>query len=202
MEQLLNYLEDKDIAINNDWFYHAIPFSHDNYLSVLNNGILSPYLLKNQNNLYQYVFVSCGNKSKYTAFTNYSIYPNFIIKENIAAIKSNDGYIKKLMYGGFHGLRFASMYDDEYQVYKKIKPEDIIGILFNLEKLITSNKEKPNYYLTILYDIVVLLNELESTIPIIDYYTRKEINKQKVLSLTKDKVKTLERCKTKIENCV
>ena len=34
---------------------------------------------------------------------------------------------------------------------------------------------------------IVLLNELELKIPIIDYYTKKEINKQKVLSLIKDK---------------
>ena len=187
MKKILDYIEDKNITINNDWFYHAMPFSHDNFLNALNNGILSPYLLQGYNSSYRYVFVSRGNKSKYSAFTNHSIYPNFIINESIDAIKADDGYIKKLMYGGFHGLRFTSIYDDEYQVYKKINPEDIIGILFNLEKLITSYKEKSNYYLAILYDIVVLLNELKSTIPIIDYYTKKEINKQKVLSLIKDK---------------
>ena len=186
MKKILDYIEDKDITINNDWFYHAMPFSRANFLSTLNNGILSPYLLPDHNSSYQYVFVSRGNKSKYSAFTNHSIYPNFIINESIAAIKDEASFIKKLFYGGFHGLRFTSMYDDEYQVYKKIKPQDIIGILFNLEKLITSNKDKSNYYLTTLLDIVILLNELESTIPIIDYYTKKEINKQKVLSLTKD----------------
>ena len=188
MKKILDYIEDKDIQINNDWFYHAMPFSRENYLSALNKGILSPYLLQNHNSSYRYVFVSRVNSnSKCSAFTNYSIYPNFIINDCVAAIKADDGYIKKLMYGGFHGLRFTSMYDDEYQVHKKINPEDIIGILFNLEKLITSYKEKSNYYLAILYDIVVLLNELKSTIPIIDYYTKKEINKQKVLSLIKDK---------------
>ena len=187
MKELVNYIEDKDILIKCDCFYHAMPFSKDKYANVLKNGILSPYLLPNHNSSYQYVFISRGNNNKYSAFSNYSIYPNFIISGNIIAIKIEDGVIKKLIYGGFHGLKFTSLYDDEYQAYKKIKPEDIIGILFNLEKLITSYKEKSNYYLAILYDIVVLLNELESTIPIIDYYTKKEINKQKVLSLIKDK---------------
>ena len=188
MKKILDYIEDKDIQINNDWFYHAMPFSRENYLSALNKGILSPYLLQNHNSSYRYVFVSRVNSnSKCSAFTNYSIYPNFIINDCVAAIKAEDSSIKKLIYGGFHGLRFTSLYDDEYQVYKNIKPKDIIGILFNLEKLITSNKDKSNYYLTILCDIVILLNELESTIPIIDYYTKKEISKQKVLSLTKDK---------------
>ena len=112
-----------------------------------------PYLLSNHNSLYRYIFVSCGNNNKYSAFTNYSIYPNFIIKDNIAAIKAEDNFIRKLIYGGFRGLCFTSMYDDEYQVYKKVKPKDIIGNLFNLEKIINYNVEKSNYYLTILCDI-------------------------------------------------
>ena len=188
MKEILKHIEDKDTKINNDWFYHAMPFSYENYLSVLNNGILSPYLLPNHNSSYRYIFVSRVNiNSKISAFANYSIYPNFIINSSIAAIKAEDSFIKKFIYGGFHGLRFTSMYDNEYQVYKKIKSEQIVGILFNFKKLINLNKEKSNYYLTILSDIVVLLNELGLIIPIIDYYTKKEINKHKVLSLTKDK---------------
>ena len=187
MKEILKHIEDKDFLINEAWFYHAMPFSRDDYANVLNNGILSPYLLANHNSSYRYVFVSRGNNNKYSAFANYSIYPNLIINDNIAAINKKDSFIKKLIYGGFHGLSFTSLYDDEYQVYKKIKPQYIIGILFNLEKLITSDKEESIYYLNILCDIVVLLNELGITIPVIDYYTRKEINKQKVLTLLKDK---------------
>lgn len=186
MERVLKHIEDKDISIDNSWFYHAMPFSKDNFTSVLKNGILSPYLLPNHGSSYRYIFVSRGNNDKYSAFANYSIYPNFIISGNINAIKAEDSIIKKLIYGGFHGLSFTSLYDDEYQVYKKINPENIIGILFNLRKLITMYKDESSHYLHILYDIVVLLNELGITIPIIDYYAYKEINKQKVLSLVKE----------------
>jgi len=185
MKKILEYIEDKNILINKDWYYHATPFSYDIYKSILSNGILSPYLLSNHNSSYRYVFVSRGNNNKYSAFSNYSIYPNFIINGNIDAINSKDNFIKKLIYGGFHNLNFTSLYDDEYQVYKKINPEDIIGILFNLEKLITTYHEESSYYLNILCDLVFLLKQLGITIPIIDYYSSKEINKQKVLSLVK-----------------
>ena len=47
-------------------------------------------------------------------------------------------------------------------------------------------KKKLNYYLKKLYDLVVLLKEMELSLPIIDYYTEKEINKEKVLSLLKN----------------
>ena len=187
MKKILNYIEDKDILINENWFYHAMPFSHDNYVSALNNGILSSHLLPYHNSSYRYVFVSRANNNNHSAFANYSIYPNFIINDKIPAVKAKDSSIKKIICGRFHELNFTSMYDDEYQVYKKIKPEEIIGIVFNLEKLITTNKDKLKYYLTILCDIINLLNELESKLPIIDYYTKKEINKQRVLSLIKDK---------------
>lgn len=184
MKEIIDYIEDKNILIRDDWFYHAMPFSKKNYTSALNNGILSPYLLSCHNSSYRYVFVSRKNQnSKHSAFENYSIYPNFIINNNIHGIKATDSFIKKLFYGGYHGLRFTSLYDDEYQVYKKIGPEQITGFLFNLEKL--TNKYDKKYYFTMLCDLVVLLNELDSSLPILDYYTSKEINKQKVLSLIK-----------------
>ena len=188
MKKILNYIEDKDILIHDDWYYHAMPFSLDKYANVLKNGILSPYLLPNHNSSYRYIFVSRANKeSKYSAFANYSIYPNFIINGNIPAIKAEDSYIKKLIYGGYHGMSFTSLYDDEYQVYKKIRPEDIVGIMFNLEKFINQYENKTNHSFNILNDLVILLNELESTLPILDYYSGKEINKQKVLALAKEK---------------
>jgi len=186
MKELLKYIEDNNILINDDWFYHAVPFSKDIYTSILKNGISAPYLLPNNNSSYKYIFISKINKdSKCSAFSNYSIHPNFIINGNIHSINAKDGLLKYLFYGGFHGLKFTSMYDDEYQVYKKINSENIMGIIFNLEKLLTLYVDKADYYLNILYNIVSLLNELELEIPIIDYYTEKEINKQKVLSIKK-----------------
>lgn len=186
MKKTLNYIEDKDILINEDWFYHAMPFSRNNYINVFNNGILAPYLLPNHHSSYKYVFINRKNKnSTNSSFDNYSIYPNFIINNNINAIKVDDSFIKKFIYCNFHRPKFTSLYDDEYQVYKKIKPENIIGILFNLEKLINTYDNKNNTYFNLLCDLVRILNELNITIPIIDYYTSKEINKQKVLSLLK-----------------
>jgi len=188
MKEILNYIEDKNILIDDNWYYHASrPFSKDKYINILKNGILSPYLLLNDNNLYKYVFVSRADKgNKCSAFIDYSIFPNFIINSYIPAIKAEDNFIKKLFYGGFNGLSFTSLYDDEYQVYKKIEPQAIIGILYNFDKLVTTYSKESSYYLNVLFDLVTLLNELELTIPIIDYYTKKEINKQKVLSLSKD----------------
>ena len=183
MKEIIDFIEDKDIIIDDSWYYHAVPFSRDIYINILNNGILAPYLISDNNSSYKYIFISRANGDKNGAFCNYSIYPNFIINNNIKAIKFDDSFVKKIIYNGFHNLKFTSLYKDEYQVYKTIKKEDIIGIIYNLDKLVNDYKNESNYYFNILYDLVSLLNELDNTMPIFDYYTGKEINRQKVLSL-------------------
>lgn len=185
MDDLINYIEDKDVFINKDWYYHGSSFSYDNYINILTNGLLAPYCIKDNNSLYKYIFLAKASDDKYSAFYNHSIYPNFIINNNIPAININDSFIKKFIYNGFYGLKFTSLYKDEYQVYKIINKEDIIGIIYNIDKLINNYENKSNYYFNILYDLVILLDELKIDIPIIDYYTRKEINKKKVLTLGK-----------------
>lgn len=186
IKEIINYIEDKKVNFNDKWYFHAMPFSKEKYKSVFEDGILAPYLLEKANSTYQYIFVSRANNNKYSAFTNYSIYPNFIISDKVHTIKYNDGVIKKIICGGFHDIKFTSLYKDEYQVYKKIKPQDIIGIIFNIEKLTTDNKKEAIYYLKVLQEIIILLDELKVSIPIIDYYTEKEINKQKLLSISKN----------------
>ena len=34
MKEVIKYIEDKSILINDDWFYHAMPISRENYTRV------------------------------------------------------------------------------------------------------------------------------------------------------------------------
>lgn len=180
-KDIITYIEDKNIKIENNWFYHGTPFCRDKYQKILKEGILSPKLQSDRISSYEYVFVSKATDNKYSFFNYYSMNPLFIVDGRIKAISTYDGFIKKILYNGYHGIKFTSMFE-EYQVYNKIEPKDIIGILFNLEKNI-SNYHNKKYYLEILYELTILLKDNNIDLPIIDYYMSKEINKEKVLKL-------------------
>ena len=185
---IVEYIEDKDIKIDKNWFYHGSVFSYENYHDILTKGIVAPNERSHNSIKYNYIFVSKKEEGKCnyfnTAFSNYMIYPRFILSSKIKAISPNDGLIKRMLKGGNHGLKFTSLYPDEYQVYKKIVPQKIIGIAFDIGYLIKKYPQNIDIYLDILYKLSILLTE-EFNLPIIDVLNEKEINKTKVLKLTK-----------------
>ena len=98
MKEIINFIEDKDIIIDDSWYYHAVPFSRDIYINILSNGLSAPYWIKDNNSSYKYIFLAHASANKNNAFCNYSIYPSFIINNNIKAIKFDDYFIKKIIY--------------------------------------------------------------------------------------------------------
>ena len=48
--EILKYIEDNDIKINNSWFYHATKHDSDIVKNILNEGIKSAYLRNEKGN--------------------------------------------------------------------------------------------------------------------------------------------------------
>lgn len=178
-QSLILHIEDQPAEVDKNWFYHGRKFTKNIFQDILSNGIKAPYLTGKSN--YKYIFVSKQNESPYSSFHNYSIYPRFILSSQIKAISANDTLLEFILKQGFHKIHFTSLYQDEYQVYKELKKDQIVGIAYDFYRLISRYPEHFLSNLEILYSLSELLTE--ENLPLLDLSTNREINKSKVLTL-------------------
>jgi len=184
---IVNYLEDKDVIFDNNWYYHYKSFDKEKYNNILSKGLIAPYFNPNHKGDYKYVYTSKANDEKYSSFTNNSIYPGFILNNLMYPINAYMNYAEYVNIaahnGGFHNIILNICSRDEYQIFERIEKEKIIGIIFNTTKIITYSDLSST--LEILIEIEKILEENNYNLPILDYYTKKEINKEKIKSLYK-----------------
>lgn len=196
--ELVKYLEDKDIEfVNKDWFYHASIYEREKYESILTKGILSNVardgLIRSKNGGWNGKFyisvvkrdVDGNNTILESAWYNV-LYtsPKFIISDKVKALKARSPYMYSYTFSSsFIPIR-NSMYKDEWHIFYKVKEEDIIGIVYNLSDQFNSYFKDEDYFNNLL-EIVKILNKLGLDIPIYDYVSFKEINKDKCLKFVK-----------------
>lgn len=194
VKEIIDYIEDKDIVINDSWFYHFSSFDIGKYRDIFNNGIRSRFNINRRISVdYSWngsFYVSVTKKLIHGTLGQSSIwalfYPNipmFIIDERVKAYKCRHvdylNLFAVFMANSLLPIRMSD-YIDEWQVFNLIKPEDIIGLQYAVSKLVT-------FDLSIfknLLDIVNLLSEVGLDLPIYDFETCKEINKRKCLKLS------------------
>lgn len=177
---IIDEIEDKKYDIDYDNYLHSCSYYSLKYL--LENGILCNKMIsslkkghyngKYYPSIMKYLKEYC-NKTDY-AYKYRIEDPMIIIDKNIKTIKSD---INNSFYELFKNTRFPfrnSEWLDEYQVYKKICRDNFLGINYNFS--LTGNIEILKY-------ICHLLNELKMDIPVVDYESKRMINKDKVLSL-------------------
>ena len=194
-EKVLNMvkeLEDKDIKyINKQWFYQASKYNYEKYKSILSDGILCNYLLMNKSYKYNgpyYISIirDLGSEFKYSSYLQYlESVPMLILNENIDALPTLKETILGKLLINTKSTHRISEFDDEYQVPFKIETKDIIGIEFYFEKILKNSMQNDKVITPFfeLKSLVNLMNELNIDLPIFDYSTYKEINKDKVLKL-------------------
>ena len=85
----------------------------------------------------------------------------------------------------------TSEWDGEYHQYLRIEPSKFVALGYDLSYMMKElcytdemireifQKEK----LELLKKIILYINEINSPLPIYDFYTKREINKKRVLSL-------------------
>lgn len=193
-EEIIHFIEDKQISIEEkDYFYHAFAYDQNEFINMLNNGIKSPILLgKSGSGLNGNFYVSLSKKENYETQSSINkqlfYLPTFVINDKLKAVKAiNCTKIKKNYprWIRYSPLPFReSIYDDEYQKFLQVPSQDILAIEYNL-KLIFEKTNRKSFIndLIILKNIIDDLNSQNFNLPIIDYHSSKEINKDKVLSL-------------------
>lgn len=180
--EYINFIEDKSISINPNWYYHGTNINENNFESFITNGILCPKLLKNSDDDYQFVFVSKNMDVKMSSYKNYIIYPRFVISDYLKAVKYDSSFIKKILYNKFVLPKFTTLFDDEFQVYKKIPPELIIGIGYDINYLISKYPANKKIIFQQLYVLSRILKNYDS-LKLMDISEKKEINVNKVLKI-------------------
>lgn len=208
--QVVDYIEDRDIDINPNWFYHTnMHFDNENFQNMLLYGIKSPiYLNKTgfRNGLW-YISISKNLKaysntedSAYNYFVKRGV--TFILDETLPIIKTKrPNFLNELIGRLFWNTKVpyrVGNYIDEYQVLKKIDPKYYVGLEYYIrhqiaERIENYNKitysESPLDLFSTLKQLCLILDKLEIDLPLYDFSSLKEINKEKVKSLDYNNIK-------------
>lgn len=198
IEEIIGFIEDKDFEINDNWYFHATSNNAEVVMKILEEGIKSSYLRNVKQNpnldhfngkyyisLYKYKTLDDGlNKwlDKYPRFVIDDIKPLYADRRKLN--------LRRMFINTRLPLR-TSEWDGEYQQYLFIEPSKFVALGYDLsymfkdieglDKDIIIKLQKDN--LQLLKNIIVYMNQIEKQLPIYDFSTKKEINKEKVLSL-------------------
>ena len=200
IKEMLNFIEDKNFDINENWYFHATAENIEIIKQIFIEGIKSAYLLEEKNKNIRKQNPSNGkyyiSLYKYTEFSDrinswLDTYPKFVI-EGITPLYANrkEYNIRRIFINTRIPLR-TSEWDGEYQQYLMIEPSKIVALGYDLsymlqeisqpDKIIREKFQKEK--LKLLRDIILYMGEIDNKLPIYDFYTKREINKDKVLSL-------------------
>jgi len=185
-KQFLDYIEDKTITIENDWFFHATDRDITTIEKILNEGIKCASLRKEKSqhgyNGKYYISVSKKTNDPQSVYTLFNHLPIFVLND-INPIKADS---KNRIFDPFTEtiLPFrTSSKNDEYHAFLKINPSKIIAMGYSLYHMLEPEYKFSIYRLSLLKDIILLLDQLDKNIPIYDLTAEREINKQKVRTL-------------------
>lgn len=186
-EDILSFIEDKDIEPDKNWYLHATKNDINNVRKILDEGIKSAYLRGQQgthfNGRYYISLYKYDSESKaIIAWLINNI--KFIIHDISPLYADRSKYkLRKFLANTRIPLR-TSEWDGEYQQYLKIEPFKIIALEYSLSYILANSsddvtKEKIEF----LKAIILCMQEKNRDLPIYDLSLNRELNKQKILSL-------------------
>lgn len=182
---VIDYIEDEKFLLTDEVYYHAFSYEQKKFINMINEGIKCPILLGMESigsNGYFYISLSKKEKCEISAYNKLAHLPMFIISNRIKTIKPKNfrncifyPELIKLSPLPFRQCR----YDDEYQKFLIVFPNDILAIQYNFDY---QNKNIEDDLLT-LKSIVEDLYSQKICLSIIDTIHCKKVNQEKVLSL-------------------
>jgi len=194
IEKLLNFIEDKEIEINNDWYFHATGDDIEVIKKILDEGIKSAYLRGGKGNHFNgKYYISLYKNNTLDRGLNLWLdkRPKLVINNISPLYADSKKYnVRRIFINSKIPLR-TSEWVGEYQQYMMIEPSKFVAIgydlLYILNDIYCQNK---NTYeklskdkLELLKNIILYLSKTNNPLPIYDFSTKREINKEKVLSL-------------------
>lgn len=184
---ILNFIEDKDITIDKNWYLHATKNDIEIIKKILEEGIKAAYFRNQKGGTFngKYYISLYKNTNEKEGLTSYlRNNPKFII-DGISPFyadrkKHNFRYI-------FTNTRIplrTSEWNGEFQQYLKIEPCKIVALEYSLSQIL-SNKNISNKKENLLFlkNMVLCIEQMNKNLPIYDLSSNREFNKEKILSL-------------------
>lgn len=179
-DNIINKIQDSKtpVDINPEWYYHAFQGDLNSLKPILTEGLKCRKLrgIKTKDCSYNGIYYISLTK-KMPSLNNNSVFkvlhasPMLIIDSDINTIKTISSYsnsfkryLSEYLVNTKSSIR-NSCWSDEYQVYKEIKPQHIIGIYFSILELLNDNN---HLALTMLREIINILEQVQLDLPIID----------------------------------
>lgn len=185
-KEFLNYIEDKTIQINDDWFFHATDRNINTIEQILNEGIISAYLRKEKSkqgyNGKYYVSVSKKTDNPQSVYNLFEHLPLLVLSDINPIKADNKNKVFKLFTETFLPFRTSSK-ADEYHAFLKIEPTNIIALGYSLYHMMSDGYKFDICKFKFLKELILILEKLDKDLPIYDLSSNREINKNKVKSL-------------------
>lgn len=194
IEEIINFIEENNIEINDNWYFHATANNIDTIKKIFEEGIKCAVLRNAKPNHFNgkyYISLYKHNTLDNGLNLWLNKYPKFVIN-NISPLYANRKKLKlrRIFINTKIPLR-TSEWDGEYQQYSVIDTSKFIAFGYDLSRILKDidcsnniTKEKlQKEKLELLKSIIEYMNDSNNNLPIYDFSTQKEINKEKVLSL-------------------
>lgn len=185
--EILNFIEDKDIKINDNWYFHATSDDIETIKNILTEGIKSAYLIGQKGNNFngKYYISLYKNTSDSERLNKWLKESPKLIIQGISPYYADSSKHKLRQF--FINTRIplrTSEWNGEYQQYLKIEPSNIVALEYSLTYILSSSKDSNiKQKIEFLKSIILCMEQINKNLPIYDLSANREINKQKTLSL-------------------
>jgi len=176
-------------AIRNlNWYYHSFDYSRLNFIDMLTNGLKCRKLLNlkgsgNNGSHYISLLKDHLNDNDLYGFDSFmTVRTSFIIDESLQTFKCSDKFFLYYFAKTLLPLRHSG-FKDEYQAFKEILPSFFIGLQIPLYNWVTGDYYWAREYYTMLKEIILIMQELNLSLPLYDY-SRREKEKVHVIDST------------------
>ena len=192
ISEIIEFTEDKDFEINNNWYLHATSDDSSTINKILDEGIKSAYLRNNRPNHFngKYYISLYKHNPMDNGLNMWLVNHPKIVVDDINPLYADRSKLKfRRMFINTRIPLRTSEWDGEYQQYLMIEPSKFVSIGYDLANIFKDiedtmeNLIRLKNKLQLLKDVILYMEEINKQLPIYDFSTKKEINKEKVLSL-------------------
>ena len=165
----------------------------DSFQSILVSGIKCNYLLGNSGEGYNGKYYISLFKLSLISDRFYDIFcpfPKIVLKNIIPFYANKEKNWREIFLNTIVPLR-TSTWNGEYQQFLKISLNKIVAFEYSLAYLLkykALNEQDVKMFLNDLKEMIIIIKKSNIDLPILDTYTKKIIDKDKVLSLKIEKM--------------
>lgn len=185
-KEIISYIEDKDIAVDDNWYFHATKTDINSIKNILEEGIKSSYLRNQKGNHFNgkyYISLYKNIKEAEKLKLWLSKYPKFIISDISPFYASRNKFKYRQLFINTRVPFRTSEWDGEFHQYLKIEPSKIVAIEYDLSYILNNMDGNIKENLKFLKELILCLEQLNKDLPIYDMFSNREFNKKKILSL-------------------